>query len=376
MKDYPRSVAEQFVREKQSVEVGLAFDLYEIFNKEMLPNFRLMCQKSILKVDEQCGASPAFKAAYQNDWRKYACFHGLPFWYADHVLGLAERWTASECGDWIRVYGEIVEKKTFFGVDEEKHRRDPQKGPSGSWDKTEFPIGVSKQKLSQPAYQPSNLRRRIELKALSDAQRGIYIDSSTPSRELMTSMPYSGIKKWAIMANDITGKMDRVFGLLRGATISGTTTDNIYFLRRYGQVVRDPVNFLLPVGTIVAGGHHSLIEVALPLTINGLVDYRLGCYSTLFPDRAPRGTNDEAANIIRRVLHAWENRSENRLMLVYYRGGSVDGCLVCERPDEKNQWKETFKADEKLMEEFTNVPPDPSKGQIETFAMRHGLYAG
>ena len=376
MKDYPRAEAEYFIKEKQSMEVGLAFDLYEIFNKEMLPNFRSMCQQSILKVDKQWGASPAFKAAYKKDWRKYACFHGLPFWHADHVLGLSERWTASECGDWIRVYGEIIEKKTFFGIDQDKLRKEPQKGPAGSWDKTEFSEGVSKQKTSQPTYQPDNLRRRVELKALSAPQRGDYIDGSTPSRELMASMPFAGIKKWAIMANDITGKMDRVFGLLRGATISGTTTDNIYFLRQYGQVVGDPVNFLLPLGTIVAGGHHSLIEVALPLTINGLVDYRVGCYSTLFPDREPKGTNDEAARIIRRVLVAYEIRPENRLMLVYYRGGSVDGCLVCEKPDEKQQWKETFRADKDLMNEFIQVPPDPSKGQIETFAMRHGLYAG
>ena len=166
MKDYPRAEAEQFIREKQSMEVGLAFDLYEIFNKEMLPNFRSMCQKSILAVDKKCGESPAFKAAYKTDWHSYACFHGLHSWDADRVLKLSERWTASECGDWIRVYGEIVEKKTFFGADQDKLRTQPQKGPAGSWGKTKFPERASGLQISQPTHQPKKLRRRVELKAL------------------------------------------------------------------------------------------------------------------------------------------------------------------------------------------------------------------
>ncbi len=34
--------------------------------------------------------------------------------------------------------------------------------------------------------------------------------------------------------------------------------------------------YLLPIGTIVHNNHHALIEVALALSINGVIDYRIG----------------------------------------------------------------------------------------------------
>jgi hypothetical protein len=224
--------------------------------------------------------------------------------------------------------------------------------------------------LSQPDFQKDSLRRRVAFKALSLAQKGIYTNRLTLSHELMSSMPHAGSKKWAVMANDTTGKMAEVFGLMPGATISGTTTDNMYFISKFAFAVSDPALYLLPFGTIVSGGHHSLLEVALPLAINECIDYSVGCYSTLIPEI----TNTPAARIIRNFLQAYDNRLENRLILAYYQGANLDGCFVCESPAEKFVWKTNFKANKSLMEKFIALQPHPNRSRVESLAAQHGLY--
>ena len=377
MREYQRSQAEQFIMEKQSMEVGLAFDVLEVFDNELIQPVRDICKASIVLVDDQAGGKVKFRTAFISKWKNvYTCFQGLAGagWNADALLELADRWTASKCGDWIRVYGEIVEDR-FLGSSEDVVRTSYQRGPQGSWKKPDTrgmdrgPLGKGTA-LSQSGYQKDRLRRRVEFSSLTNAQKGVYSSRLTPSHELMTKMPFAGAKKWAIMSDDITGKMDDVFGLMPGATISGTTTDNIYFVSKFAVAVADPTLYLLPFGTIVSGGHHSLIEVALPLSVNGVIDYRVGCYSTLIPE----GYNTTGANIIRGFLQAYERRPENRLMLVYYRGASVDGCFVCESEPDKLKWKEKFKANKALMDKFIALPPNPSRDRVETFAAQHGLY--
>jgi hypothetical protein len=372
MRDYSQSNAEQYIREKQSMEVGLAFDILEVFDHELIKSVREACKASIVLIDDSLGGSVRFKRDFISKWKNvYTCFHGLggAGWNADALLQLADTWTASKCGDWIRVYGEIVEEK-HFGVGEDVVRTAYQKGPQGSWKKPGGPqMGNA---LNQPDFQKDRLRRRVEFSKLSQAEKGIYSTKLTPSHELLTSMPFAGAKKWAIMGDDITGKMDDVFGLMPGATISGTTTDNIYFISKFAFAASDPTLYLLPYGTIVSGGHHSLLEVALPLSTNGIIDYRIGCYSTLIPE----GFNTTTAQIIRKFLTAYENRLENRLMLVYYRNGRVDGCFVCESEIDKAKWKEKFKANKTLMSNFMSMSNNPSKGRVEAFAAQHGLFAG
>jgi len=368
MKEYDKTPTEQFIREKQSMEVGLSFDMLEVFDNELIQPLRNICKASILLVDDSLGGSVRFRAAFITKWKSiYTCFRSLtgPGWNADALLELANQWTAYNCADWIRVYGEIVEEK-FFGAPENAAREGYQRGPDGSWKKPRLTADV---KTLQSDIQKTNLRRRIEFKSLELAQQGIYKSKLTPSHELMISMPHAGAQKWAIMTDDITGKMDDVFGLMPGATISGTTTDNIYFISKFALAVDDPTLYLLPFGTIVSGGHHSLIEVALPLSVNGIIDYRVGCYSTLIPE----GYSSNAANIIRTFLHAYDSRPENRLMLIYYSGTNVDGCFICESGNDKFKWKENLKANKALMEKFMALSNNPTREQVARFALQHGL---
>jgi hypothetical protein len=376
MKEFPKSQAEQFIKEKQSVEVGLAFDVLEEFdqNPHLLEPVRAMCRASIVLVDEMVRKKTVlegfiFSANFRSKWKlQYKCFNGVEGvgWNADALLRRSNTWSASNCGDWIRVYGEMVEEK-YFGPTEDALRTSYQVGPEGTWKKaTRVDPG---QTLSQPNFLRDNLRRRVEFRNLSLAEQGIYTSKLTNSHKLLTEMESSGIKRWAIMEGDTTGKMDDVFGLAPGATISGTTTDNIYFMQKFALKVSDPALFLLPYGTIGAGGHHSLLEVALPLSMNGVIDYRIGCYSTLIPE----GFTSPDAQLIRTFLRKWEDRPENRLMLVYYEGGRVDGCFVFDSAPEKLKWKAKLTANRDLLSRFNRLPNNPSRYQAQTFAVELGF---
>ena len=368
--------AKQMIVEKQSVEVGLCLDVQEIFGNEMIGDLREMCQVSIRSVDDMQKNNSNFAAQYSSKWSSYGCMKGMHSWNGDTLLNHARAWNASDCGDWIRVFGEIIEAKSFFGGSQEADRTAPQLGgEKGYWSKPKVPSASTKQTsgdqaLQQPNLQPSALRRRLEYNTLTIKDQGLYGLETTESGFLMKSMISSGIKKWAIMAEDVTGKMDRVFGLMKGATISGTTTDNVYFLKKFGSAIKDPILYLLPVGSIAGGGHHSLIEVAIPLTINGIIKYSVGLYSTLIPDGVVPGRStirSKGTNALRKVCGLWEARPENHLLLCFYEQGQLAGALVADKAKDRPAWAQAFKADQTLMDAFASMAISPTEGQLMNF---------
>jgi len=317
-----------------------------------------------------------FAAQYPSKWSFYGCMKGMKAWNGDTLLDHSKAWTASDCGDWIRVFGEIIEAKLFFSVRQEAKRTAPQQGrDKGYWSKPMAPAArkgqtAGDQALHQPNLQASALRRRLEYSTVTIHDQGLYDLETTESGFLMKSMMFSGIKKWAIMGNDVTGKMDRLFGLMKGATISGTTTDNIYFLNKFGKAIKDPILYLLPVGSIAGGGHHSLIEVAIPLTINGFIDYSVGLYSTLIPGgTAPMRSarRSMGAEALRKVCGVWEARPENHLLLCFYEQGQLAGALVADKTKDRADWLRAFKADASLMDAFANMAISPTEGQLLNF---------
>jgi hypothetical protein len=374
--------AKQMMVEKQSVEVGLSLDVKEIFDIEMIDDLREMCQASILKVDKMQQNNSNFAAQYPAKWSFYGCMKGMSAWNGDTLLSHAKAWTASDCGDWIRVFGEIIEAKSFFSLNQEAKRTAPQLGgEKGYWSKPRAPQAAKgqtsgDQALHQANLQPSALRRRLEYNTLTIHDQGLYGLETTESGFLMKSMMASGIKKWAIMAEDVTGKMDRIFGLMKGATISGTTTDNIYFLNKFGKAIKDPILYLLPVGSIAGGGHHSLIEVAIPLTINSFIDYSVGLYSTLIPGGMVPGRSAKrsmGAEALRKVCGLWEARPENHLLLCFYEQGQLAGALVADKIKDRASWLRAFKADASLMEAFAEMAISPTEGQLLNFMRLRGI---
>ncbi|BBO88765.1 hypothetical protein [Desulfosarcina ovata] len=402
MFDCNRLEAQKLITQKQGLEISLVWDVYEVFSTDFLPTLRQVCRKSILEVDNRLGANRSFLADFPKKWSFYACMRGLKNWrpYNYGLLSFARTWSAFECGDWIRVYGEIVEEG-YLGKDVNAQRIAPQKDTTniGTWKKHQIKGRGQDLKTNQGSQNSQKGRRRAAPFALdhdeligyseifggnwvlktfssregNDVKKKTGVMKITPARDVATSGETSGIMNWVILDNDLTGKMDQVFGLMRGATISGTTTDNIFILQRFSHVIDDKIFFLLPLGTIGAGGHHSLIEIATPLTLNNYIDYSVGCYGTLFPKNyqsnpATRG----GAEAIKRILQAYDRRGMANLILCYYNAKKLEGCYVAEQ-SEWHKWLYAFKADQSLLQRFTNVPPYPSKEYIKQFAIDSGL---
>ncbi|HVY62937.1 MAG TPA: hypothetical protein VHF22_14865 [Planctomycetota bacterium] len=142
-----------------------------------------------------------------------------------------------------------------------------------------------------------------------------------------------GATVWKILDTSTIGLIDRVFGLVAAADISGTTVDSTFFMTKMieGSALcsHDPIFWMLPLATIVAANHHSTVEVAIPLTQMGKLDYACGFYTTLMPKGAKL-----CAGPVQAVLQKHEKDPRNRHMLVFYAGkGKVAGCWVMEEKD-------------------------------------------
>lgn len=174
----------------------------------------------------------------------------------------------------------------------------------------------------------------------------------------------AGLNRWQVMQGDTTGKMDQVFGLMPGATISGTTTDNIYFYKRFGGLWMNPIFYLLPTATIVSGGHHSLLEVGLPLMLNNICKYKVGLYSTLFPNNAVTAGAPPGVMALKNKLLLAEAQPTNHLMLIHYSGNRPTGCYLYDDPMDKDKWNR-MKIGDAFMTTFKTISPFPRKIQID-----------
>jgi hypothetical protein len=356
----------QMIREKQALEVMLSLDMLEIFNDRnagLIGKIRDLVGAAIEDMDRKRTSNTVdFDKKWNGNWNKYAgCSdHGISNWDKTSIQHKARNFRAEHCADWIRIFGEVVEDVTK-GKDDAK-RQSYQKGGEYHWSK--YP---KKGNLDYGKDLPEKGRRRYEH---TDKQfplkNPLFEKEPTPAWEVLSSMPAAGIKKWAIMEKDTVGKMDQLFGLTPGATISGTTTDNIFFIDKFAKMRIDPIYYLLPTATIAGGGHHTLLEVALPLALNNLIKYEIGLYSTLFPDRKGLPAEPSGVREMKLLLGTYEAHEYNHLMLIYYRQpAQPEGCFLYDKISDKKRWQEFAKADERLMQKFKIIPKWPKKKDVK-----------
>lgn len=181
-----------------------------------------------------------------------------------------------------------------------------------------------------------------------------------------------GINVWKLEDDSLFNRMDRVFGLAKGAEVSGTTTDTYFFMRKFTQRL-DPIFYLLPFGMIVAGGHHTTLEVAVPLAINGVVDYSIGLYTTLLPKQKSRLSEPE--RIISNHLKDAENSTLNALFLVYYENQQPAGYFLFDKVKDRDLWKRIAKADVPMMQNFLSFENFPNKDNVLSLIKGRGYIA-
>ena len=384
---YDEERIETLVFQKQANEIELAWELlYQFDHAESLIN--PLRQLASFAVDEMLELRPnnleerkAIMAAWNKEKRSQDTIK-RPSWksprqWKDPKEGFGDPWSflrsvsnniltlrASECSDVIRLYGEVVEqgakvrmampayhnpmlprKKSvldkFTALDEAKE--DYRKGGNEVWQE-------GRKRIKRPGKQ---------------IPKG-------PARDMLLAQE-GGIWVWALMDSSTVLKIDRTFGVVEGADISGTTTDTIFFLDRFiglfkqqmpsmvGQL-EDPIYQLLPLATIVAGGHHSLLEVALAQSINGVNHYSIGLYTTLMPDSSTHPARGQILNL----LHRAENNVRNRLMVLYYRQpGVLGGCyLFAKQGRERMDFQKLALADLKMLNIFAATKPYPNQTDV------------
>lgn len=362
---------------KQRLEIDLCKDLLEIFNDQdqgLIGPLRDMVHDAIehmVSVSRNYGTSQAFTAAWIAKWQEYAGVkeNKLTLWDCESTKRAHQRcksFKAEHCGDWIRIYGEVVED-VLKGKDDEL-RTSYQKGTSDDPRRTgkktyEFRKGKGDN--------PSQGRMRVKSDENPDIHKE-YVKHRTQAWRDLRKKPSAGICRWDMKENDPIGKIDQVFGLTYGATISGTTTDNIYFIDKFKRFHLNPVFYLLPAATLVSGGHHTLLEVAYPLALNELVDYRIGRYSTLkpLPLKEVALPYDQirlaGAKTIENKLEMFDADPDNHLMLIWYRAPETPGGAVLMSTNQEFQdWRQIFRASKTLLATFSGLRPWPRYDDIK-----------
>jgi hypothetical protein len=195
--------------------------------------------------------------------------------------------------------------------------------------------------------------------------RGMAGKEARPSFE-----PFKGI-----VLQSVVGKMERVFGYpVMGADISGTTGDSTYVVKRFASMIGkelDPVMYLLPFATIVASGHHHLLEVAATLTLCEVIDYTIGLYETILPipgwQLIEKSRYQPEVQLIKSHI-ATATRNANR-MLVYWKGSDPQGAVELESDDWKKVARLAPGGNPSLWDLFLRVSPAPTLADIRDLLM-------
>ena len=334
----------QWISKKQANEVKLADDLLRLFNEELtlIRNIRSMAKRAITEL-EFLRKDPQGKGLFEQAWGKESPNLKVAQEYGniDNIAQNIGHLRAEYCSDIIRLYGDVVERgrkakhKQYPGLDDKKGklRKD--------WAHAKAPGEVSAG--ASLIWNDKKGGRRLR-----DIDKGQ--TSESPVRKGILAKK-GGISIFKMREESTVLKIDRMFGLLEGADISGTTADTMFFINRFGDVGLDPIYHLLPVATIVAGGHHSVLEVSLPLTLNRYIDYTIGLYSTLMPFNS----NHPSQGAIWKYLKLAENNSNNRLMLVFFKDQEPGGCYEFDK-NQPGCFKLLARADDNMMQTFASLP--------------------
>ena len=353
---------QQNINNKYAVEMQLAKALLKEFNTGgTIDSLRLACQHALPLAEQVYNTGSVevkakFVAKLKIDFGIYDCFtkHGVKSFDVTIIRNAARTFTASECGDFIRVFGEIFEGFPAF-----------EGSLSGN---------VNQQRLAPQLPAGDHFNKKLEQGGTRDRfPTAKNVDNSIIHTELRkVGKKNAGILRWTQGDKDTCGKLDRIFGLCPGATISGTTTDNIFFFDKLKMRGLDPLLYLLPAAAIVGEGHHTMIEVALPLSMNGKMDYTVGKYTTLLPKASGSSGStwgmDRATVSVAKILHLYEKDPRNKLMLIWYKQSdkSVEGAYVFE-PDngaDMDRWDRIAKATKDMMDKTLFMEPAPSKASI------------
>jgi hypothetical protein len=193
-------------------------------------------------------------------------------------------------------------------------------------------------------------------------------------KKLHIGKKFGGVMNWKIEDTSTIGRIDRTFGLPYGADISGTTSDNLYFLTGWADASKgDPLVMMLPLAAIIGEYHHSLLEVAAAMSLRRVISYSIGFYSTLLPP-LPQGVSaNPQRGDIAALLDKFEKDPRNQHLLLHYnKNNEIAGCFIAEGAD-LDGFRKLGTVDIHLWPKFNSLPAYPPEDKIIGLLAEVGL---
>lgn len=256
-------------------------------------------------------------------------------------------WTADDCGDLIRLFGGIIEDSSLHGTavgsDVDGVRKSKRREGFGAT-RARFTDGFQQ----------------------TDAHIGQAHLAVLGAKRVQGG--FSGIQNVRLKEESTVKKIDCTYGLAEGCDISGTTADSIFFFDHVNSFITGlpemispqelPIIQLFPMATMGSQGHHTVLECALTLTQNGIIDYRVGFYSTLMPI----GHNHPT---LEKLFRKYETDPRNVQMLCWWDDyyTKLNGVRF-DKPWEVQMLKNSSLASPSLLKDFTRLGPKASKQQV------------
>lgn len=263
-------------------------------------------------------------------------------------------WSASDCSDLIRLFGDLCEQNKGEAVYSDKddkysahyndNKQDFKKFKPDSYF---FAVDPGKTKEEDVKARQEFLSKHTISRTRASGSDKEKLAAGTPAPHITAGhnrikyvklggkTEFWGISLYRLMPKSTVRKVDIAFGLPAGADASGTTADSILVINRVKSFVDafktlginigigskgdEYILQLLPLVTMVSKGHHTLFECALTLTYHSYINYAVGFYETLMPQEGI--VYEELSKAIGPIRKALKNASDNcgnKHILAYY----------------------------------------------------------
>jgi hypothetical protein len=353
-----------FANHRFTIEQLLARELLNTFEDDK-PSMELLRGMVSMAIEVMLKMPTLAKTAQETErhlsvWKRFPTLESVR---EGVLMRSGRKLTVTECADIIRLYGEYVEQG---------HKDNIPKLVSENQTKSGF------REFGKPVFdQKQGFRHRGQFlspqeKIAAGVSNELVLGAGEAWKEQLVGGLGGGIQLKQAAGTDVLGKIEKVFGIPRGAAISGTTADTVHFMKKFGAAVGglDPIYFIVPVASLVYNYHHSLVEVAMTLTLNGLMDYSIASYSTLLPKKS--GTRLKPS--VFSLLNRFEARIDNKFILNHYNGSTIEGCYQMEAQD-KPAFRKLATTNLKLWQTFKGYGDWPSEANILGLLHMHGMMA-
>ena len=374
---------QSWVKEKQANEQRMLFRLNSLFNSPIPRNkIRMVVRAAFERMwaeAQDLRTWPRVMSALVAEgnlavWVKTGT--GIPHHRLERTLASLRLGTAAnpqlDCNDFselIRVAGAWLEKGGGYGVlDINKALRSgvesiPASAPHGAG------LAIAQQDALDRQQWGGDLRQREDPSAAPGGSYHHAIENHVSQWWVRPRAgKESGMQMFRANRNDLCKRIDLLFGLLVGATLSGTTTDTVFVLESFGAappVGLHPGYYLFPVATIAATLHHTLVEAGFALTLADVIDsYCVGFYTTLKPRAGFPPELQEAEGILQEA----EKDSGNRRFILWYDGNEAApaGGILFERTFEINAFRRLAEG-KGLMTHVMSLPAVPNQSDVARF---------